>query len=367
MIVDLFSGIGWDVAARTLGLDPIGLDIDPDVCATRALHNMPTIRADIATYPTHRFTNVDGLIASPPCQDFSRAGKRAGLASERGQLVWQVERWATDLRPRWVACEQTEDVLPIWDLIAHRLRDIGYRTWTGLLHAERYGVPQTRTRAILLASLDKQPHPPEPTHQKYVSGEPAVHTPASMFHGEILPWVSMAEALGWTDGRVGFPRRDDLGTSPDGYRDRDWRDTTEPAFALTEKARSWTCVRTGNNTMKHSRTGSRAGEGGVVPYERPTTDPAPTLDTSAGTKWTFDRPATTIACDPRVALPGHHDSAVGNSQFGPDPIRLSVEDALILQSFPPGFELAGTKTARFRQIGNAVPPLLAAAVLKALA
>lgn len=40
--------------------------------------------------------------------------------------------------------------------------------------------------------------------------------------------------------RVGFPRRDDRGDSPDGYRERDWRRSDEPSFALTEKVRSWT-------------------------------------------------------------------------------------------------------------------------------
>lgn len=366
MIVDLFCGIGWDCAARSLGLDPIGIDIDADVCATRALHAMPTIRADIATYPTERFRDVDGLIASPPCQDFSRAGKRAGLTAERGQLVWQVERWADALRPRWVACEQTEDVLPIWQMIAHRLRNLGYRTWVGLLHSERYGVPQTRTRAILLASLEKQPHPPEPTHQKYVPGEPAVYTPASMFHGEILPWVSMAEALGWeTSGDVGLRHPRGAGMV-ERHGERPVRSLAEPAHTLTTMAGCWDWTLT-----------DRQPNGA----ERRVDQPAPTITASLdngnkafvrttlhtnrgqepdGTRQTVttDRPA-----------PGFTAKAGGQWAFHPDeatPIRLAIEDALILQSFPPGFELAGAKTAKFRQIGNAVPPLLAQAILRSL-
>lgn len=45
---------------------------------------------------------------------------------------------------------------------------------------------------------------------------------------------------------------------------------------------------------------------------------------------------------------------------------ISVREAARLQSFPDGFEFAGAMNASFRQIGNAVPPILALAVSKAL-
>jgi DNA (cytosine-5)-methyltransferase 1 len=48
-----------------------------------------------------------------------------------------------------------------------------------------------------------------------------------------------------------------------------------------------------------------------------------------------------------------------------NPERVTVEEAAALQSYPAGFEWCGTKTKRFLQIGNAVPPLMAEAILKA--
>jgi DNA (cytosine-5)-methyltransferase 1 len=51
---------------------------------------------------------------------------------------------------------------------------------------------------------------------------------------------------------------------------------------------------------------------------------------------------------------------------GTEPVRLTITEALILQSFRPDYPLQGSRTAQFRQVGDAVPPLLAAHVLSAV-
>jgi DNA (cytosine-5)-methyltransferase 1 len=172
---------------------------------------------------------LTGLIASPPCPTFSAAGKgagrqdimhviacmrdladskdtraehRAACEDERSLLTVEPLRWALALHPRWITLEQVPPVLPLWEYMAQLLEERGYKTWTGVLEAERYGVPQTRERAFLIASLDHPVGPPVPTHQRYVPGEPQRHDVT--LDGEVLPWVSMAEALGWwlTDRRA---------------------------------------------------------------------------------------------------------------------------------------------------------------------
>lgn len=171
---------------------------------------------------------------------------------------------------------------------------------------------------------------------------------------------------------------------------------TRPAPVITSKARTATWVRTGNNSMVTGRTGSRAGDGDVQPYERTTDAPAPTLDTNVGSKWSVgfgnqehsavrsvdepaatlryseranacdwvaERPATTVQGDPHIAEPRHRDREGGVSQFAGESVRVSVEEAACLQTFPPGYPWQGSRTAQFRQIGDAVPPLLSVAVL----
>lgn len=478
MIIDLFGGPGgWDEAAKELGLEGvIGIEHDLAACQTRAAAGHLTIRADVSTFPLEQFGPVEGLIASPPCTDWSQSGKRAGLDGETGKLVLEVDRWVRALRPRWIACEQVPPAIEWWQRFARDFQELGYSTWAGILNAANYGVPQTRQRAFLLCSLDRRVVPPHPTHDR--SPMPG------LFGDDLLPWVSMAEALGWypapdaiADGdepaptvcghreprwmkpetrpeRVGFARRaDERGAATeDGYRERDFRDVDDPAFTVTARSEYWV-VQTGNNSHVTSREGSKAGEGGVELYERPITEPAPTVDTKAGGAWrvvgvntgrdwkaggtrddaqvvlpeepapTVDgtgrwhalvervehrrggerihegidpnaepsmtvtsrtdrwqgRPATTVQGDARLWPPGHKINqddidrlgedrarAKYGDRAGTEAIRLGIDDALILQSFRPDYPVQGNKTKQFEQVGNAVPPRLAAHALRSV-
>ena len=430
MNLALFAGIdGWG-----LGPDAIHVELDPTACATLAALGVPVVRADVATYPLAHFPDVEGIVASPPCQTFSSAGEKEGIrhlgaivthahacadgwhpwaegTDPRTALVLEPLRYALTLRPRWLACEQVRAVLPVWEAIAHVLRAHGYSVWTGLLEAADYGVPQTRTRAILMAHRDRAVTPPEPTHAK---------DPAPGLFGTLEQWVTMADALGWT-GTVGFPRRDDRGG--DGYRERDVRDVREPAFTLTEKARSWT-LNTGRRWPKGGdRSGAQAVDRGAGPAPALTAisggqwllmenepedvtlgdrytshgtirrgdQPAPTLTASldngntrwerepglVGTHveadvaeekpWAYERPATTLATRPLVADPGTNANRFnGATKSRNDGIKITVEEALVLQSFPPDWPVQGTRTAKFRQVGNAIPIRLGRAILSEL-
>lgn len=363
MIVDLFAGPGgWELAARELGLTVLGVELDAQTCATRRAAGLLTLQADVAAADPRAVCAEDvvGLIASPPCQAFSAAGSRAGVrdadviadviadlergvdarhradelvdapgalfgfacADRRAILVVEPLRWALALRPAWIALEQVPAVLPIWHAIAAALGRHGWQTATAVVNAADYGVPQTRERAVLLAHRDRPVAIPSPTHAG--------------------AWVSMRDVLGWdADERVGFPRLNDRVTdgqasvaSPDGrYRGRDLRRATEPAFTVTEKARSWTRLRTGQE--------SRLGGGRTRRYDRATDRPAPTLTSTARSGW--------------------HWTDEGERR----PVTLG--EAAVLQTFPADYPWQGSRSAAFLQLANAIPPRLARALLEVVA
>ena len=99
---------------------------------------------------------------------------------------------------------------------------------------------------------------------------------------------------------------------------------------------------------------------------RPLDQPAMTITGSADNgnyRWVHERPATTIVGDGRAF--GPHAGSAGEPQSS-NSLRLTIRDALILQGFPPDYPVQGTRTKQFEQVGNAVPPPLAAAVIAAV-
>lgn len=311
LIIDLYAGPGgWDEGLAALGWDALGIEWDSAACQTALANGHARLQADVAALePSELAGDRDlwGLIASPPCQSFSAAGKGRGrqdvplilagvaelaagrnpqpqlvqdCADPRSALVLEPLRWALELEPEWIAWEQVCQVQPLWDACAQVLRADGYSVWTGTVHAEQYRVPQTRKRAVLMASRTRQVGPPPPVCSRFHPRSPTRLDP------DLPRWVSMAQALGWgttarpgmtvtaggtgsgggvevfghsardrmdserADGRwaerdlVGFPRLADppkTSIEIDGvaYRERDLRAAQHPSHTVTENSRSW--------------------------------------------------------------------------------------------------------------------------------
>lgn len=351
MILDLFAGPGgWDVGARSIGVHvDLGIEWDKHACATAEAAGFARLQADIAALNPRDVAphGLTGLIASPPCQAWSMAGKRKGemdranchaLAErmvsgddsidwtdwedDKSPLVCQPIRWVRDLRPEWVALEEVPAVASLWEHFARIFRGWGYSVWTGDLNSADYGVPQTRTRRILIARCDGHAAaPPAPTHTAEPQG-------GDLFGDVLSRWVSMADALGWAPTDVIRPARGAGMTERHGARPD--HPATMPAPTVISKSRSWI-----RGNQRTSTTGRY--------YQRRVTEPAPTL-TGVVRSW---------------------DWTDGSSAPKGTGVKVDIAEASVLQSFPRDYPWFGGRSKQFEQVGNAVPPLLAAHVLRA--
>lgn len=385
MIIDLFAGPGgWSHALATLGVNDVGLEWDQWACKTRSLAGQVTIRTDVAMYPPRPFVGrTRGLIASPPCQAWSRAGKRLGLVDQR--LVHQAvtdlaagrdtrERLLAECRdvrsllaaepmrylyalntvgdPEWVVMEEVPDVLPLWRQYTSILRRWGFSAWCGILNAADFGVPQTRRRAILLASRTRTALPPTPTHAQH-------EEPDSLFGPGRARWVSMAEALGW--GATARPVPTVCAGGGSGGGPEPFPSGSRKALSTARDRGAW--LPQPDTVCQPHPDGARLSDGAgrwdwslrsnnqVNATIRALSEPAGTLffgHRSNECTWVA-QPAPTL------------DES--GARAAPEPIRITAQEAGILQTFPATYPWSGNQSARFSQIGNAVPPLLAGHLL----
>lgn len=113
--------------------------------------------------------SVDVLLAGPPCQPFSIVGKRRGREDNRANLIAEFIRLVHELRPKAFVFENVPNLATIADGeifrdLRGRLRRLGYGLEAGVVAAADYGVPQTRRRLLMLGVLDGEIGLPAPTH-----------------------------------------------------------------------------------------------------------------------------------------------------------------------------------------------------------
>lgn len=367
--VDLFAGAG----GLAMGLEQAGFDVvaaveyDPIHALTHKT-NFPTtaiLCADLRSVTGGQVRDVgslgdldiDVVAGGPPCQGFSLMGHRV-LADPRNELVFHFLRVVAELRPRLFVMENVPGMASggHTQLLAELIdgfRSAGYevRLPFRILNAANYGVPQDRRRLILLGSREdallpsypaatserpkKMSHPAAslfvegnlplaPTVAEALSGLPEVLNYDSLFDTDVLPFV--VRATSEYGGRLADPSLDPGNLS---YARRG------SAGLLTG------CLRARHTELSKQRFMATA-PGTTEPISHFfRLDPNGICNTlRAGTA--SDRGAFT---SPRPIHPVQ-------------PRCITVREAARLHSFPDSFRFHRTIWHGFRQIGNAVPPLL---------
>ncbi|GAA2139385.1 DNA cytosine methyltransferase [Kitasatospora kazusensis] len=264
---------------------------------------------------------LDLLAGGVPCPPFSVAGKQLGQDDERDLFPRMLELVA-ELQPKAVMIENVRGLLEpahkfkgYRDEIEGQLTNLGYVIcgWK-VLEAADYGVPQLRPRAILVA-----------IHKDHLLNEFVWPAPKTE---QLSVFAALNESM---------ERRYRLAIS---------NSTNEEEIQrLEQKYQDW-CKRASEGGVAPTLVGGSKKHGGA--------DLGPTRAKAAWKALGVD--GLGVANDEDKTVDIGRDLLAEN---GP---KLTVEQAAIIQGFPEGWKFDGGKTARYRQVGNAFPPPVAAAV-----
>ncbi len=357
-VIDLFAGCGGMTAGFTAagGYESVmAVEFDRAAAATYAVNfgEAHTRYADITDIADSAIPDVDVVIGGPPCQGFSNLGSK-NVDDPRNALWKQYIRFVRYARPLVFVIENVDRFFSSSEFALLRaeagpgglLED--YRLAAGFLLAADFGVPQRRKRTIVIGSRIGEIPLPEPTHIRpgAAGSGPVWHTTRDVLAGlpEILPTRELPDS--WTEvfgERVrGVFKTPDLhiGRNPTALSLQRYRHIPPGGgrFDLPDHllSRCW----------REKKTG--------------------TTDVMGRMRW--DMPSLTVRTEFYKPEKGQYL----HPQWDRDDPSRSVDrpithfEAARLQSFPDSFGWCGTKVEIARQIGNAVPPMLAEAIARHL-
>lgn len=341
--LDLFAGAG----GLTLGFERAGLGFLPvfgveiDGAAARTFkRNFGCPVFDGPIEDLESFEEADVVLGGPPCQGFSPLGRdRDDLSRASLNELWQhYLRAVRQVRPLAFVIEnvpQFQKSVQFARLLQLMVTDPLLREYSygyGVLNAADYGVPQTRRRGIFVAVLGPEPIAWPP---------PVTHGPDSP---DRRPYMTVAEAFASPTPLSTMPRTFEIGVDATGRQDLHFG--RRPLQSSRDRYRA---VPPGGNRFDLARN-------------RPDLTPRcwankPTGTTDVMGRLWWDRPSVTIRTEFFKPEKGRYLHPVAHRP-------ITHREAARLQSFPDTFEFEGTKIEVARQIGNAVPPGLGAAVAR---
>jgi DNA (cytosine-5)-methyltransferase 1 len=371
----LFAGIGgFDLAAERAGMEVV-FQSEIDKYASRVLdHHWPHVKnlGDI-----HGITDpsaVDVLVGGFPCQSYSVAGKRGGLADDRGALWWEYHRLIGELRPTWVVGENVPGLLSSrggadFETIIRSLTELGYGVVWAILDAQYFGVAQRRRRVFIVGHSGAIPRPEVLALGEGLFGYPAPSREAGEGVAGTLAPGSQSGGFRSTDldtHGAWVIQPDDRNLGPGGLRVLPT--DVAPTLSATEGAKS---------TDRGVRIAFAQNQRGEV---RDLDDMAGALNAEPGMKQqTYVIQDTARAEKEQVGYEvannllgrsgGNQIEETYIAERGPSVRRLTPLECERLQGFPDGWtDIPGNSdTQRYRQLGNAVAVPVAEWIMRRIA
>ncbi|MBD2579665.1 DNA cytosine methyltransferase [Oscillatoria sp. FACHB-1406] len=358
--IDLFAGAGgFSLGVEQAGFDvAIAVEYDPIHAAVHAF-NFPRTRvlqADISTFDAAQIRGLcdrtpDLLVGGPPCQGFSTAGLH-NLKDDRNSLIFHFCRWVSVLQPRYFVMENVPGLTQgqnktLLRRLKHDLRDLGYKITepVRILNAADFGVPQNRSRLFLLGARlgERLVSYPQPLDRPKVSIRDAI---ADLPNLDSFPELAKTDEVLLARSQIRY-----LNQNASNYAKtmrRRLTDTQDYAYRRHWNPSLLTCSRQTQHTPaiieRFSLLPPGKQDGPSHFYRLDWEGRSVTLRAGTGS----ERGAHTAA---RPLHPEYHRV-------------ISVREAARLHSFPDWFRLHATKWHGFREVGNAVPPLLARAIAR---
>lgn len=352
-LIDAFSGAGGMTLGFTEafghGFKPVWANDFNEFCVETYNENFGNHChsgdiLEILKDPSLAIPEAEVVIGGPPCQGFSLLNKnrdgdpRKHLWKPYFEIVQRSKAkiFAMENVPQLLGSEEFEDIV-------FEAEKLGFKVWSTILKAVDYGVPQSRKRAFIIGCRFADPNmyfPPRPTHCD-PNGGSLILTPLPVSEDSWIPikkYRTVKDAIGDLPAPVGTEIR-----------------TENPPFDL----------HFGRNPTELSKKRYRAiPEEGMNRFDLQRVAPELTPDcwkrkTKGGTDlfgrlW-WDRPAFTIRTEFFKPEKGRY---LHPEQHRP----ITHREAARLQSFPDNFIFKGSKIQIAKQIGNAVPPRLAARI-----
>ena len=345
-VIDLFAGVGgMSLVFEMAGFDVVlANEYDKEIAEAYVTNHPDTrmIAEDITSLSLEEVFSeyqgkVDVIIGGPPCQGFSQKGQRKTIHDERNFLFKYYVKVVELVQPRYFVMENVPNLLTaekgyFKKEIEEMFRKLGYVLNADILNAADYGVPQNRRRAVIIG-------------KKTGDDKGKVALPPKV-QEKVTIWDAISD-LSYLE-------------SGEGENEQKYKLKTQSTYQKK--------MRKNNNSLfnhqatKHSKLALERlkllpPEMGkeVLPQEHLT------KSIYSGT-W-----SRMVKNDVSVTITTRFDTPSSGRFTHPYLDRaITVREAARIQSFPDSFVFTGTKSAQMKQVGNAVPPLLAKAIAETI-